>query len=527
MHPRAPVSREAAFRSDEQRGEDERVGQGRREALAAAAAASEAPDRAQLRQIISGLTEGVVLVEPDGRIVWANAAALDMHGLRDGSELAATVEEYRKRFELRYRDGRVLPAHDYPFARVCRGDDFSDLVVQVTRRSKPHPDWFHRVRGFTLNDASNHPDVLVLVMTDVTETFEAEERFERMFSANPAPAVIVRVSDLRYLRVNAGFLEMTGHRSEDVVGRTVYDLDILEGAEKREIAKAQLSGWETVPQMEAKLALPSGGDKLVIVAGHPAEFGDTRCMIFTFADLEPRRRAETALRESEEQFAKSFRLAPVPMKLSTLDGHRILNVNHAFLQLTGWSYEEVIGRRPEEIELWDSSATRREVERRLTETGNFHGYELQLKTKAGELVDCLVSAETASIRGRPCVLSAMQDISDRKRTESELIAAIEAALQDTTWLSRKIMDKLAALRSPQLGRASSTTAHVDLTAREREVLALLGQGKTDAAIAASLKLSRNTVRNHVARLYPKLGVHSRSEAALWVRDHAGSLNREG
>ena len=54
-------------------------------------------------------------------------------------------------------------------------------------------------------------------------------------------------------------------------GRTIYDLDILDGAEKKEIAKAQLSGWETVPQMEAKLALPDGGDKLVIVAGHLTE----------------------------------------------------------------------------------------------------------------------------------------------------------------------------------------------------------------------------------------------------------------
>ena len=499
------------------------MSQERKALRAPSATGSEAPDRTQLRQIISGLTEGVVLIEPDGRIVWANTAALDMHGLAEGDELARSVEEYRKCFELRFRDGRKVAARDYPTTRVCRGDDFSDVIVQVTRRATRNPDWFHRVRGFTLTDASDRPDVLVLVMTDMTETFEAEERFERMFSANPAPAVIVRVTDLRYLRANAGFLEMTGYSSQDVVGRTVYDLDILQGVENREIAKAQLSGWKTVPQAEAKLALPSGDDKLVIVAGHPVEFGDTRCMIFTFADLEPRRRAETALRESEEQFAKSFRLAPVPMKLSTLDGHRILNVNHAFLQLTGWAYEEVIGRRPEEIELWDSAATRREVERRLAETGSFRGYELQLKTKAGELVDCLVSAETASIRGQACVLSAMQDISERKRTEKELIAAIEAALQDTTWLSRKIMDKLAALRSPQPGRAASPAVDVQLTAREREVLGLLGQGKTDAAIASTLKLSRNTVRNHVARLYPKLGVHSRSEAALWVRDHAHSL----
>ena len=35
-------------------------------------------------------------------------------------------------------------------------------------------------------------------------------------------------------------------------------------------------------------------------------------MPFTFADLKPRRKAETALRQSEERFAKAFRLAPVP-----------------------------------------------------------------------------------------------------------------------------------------------------------------------------------------------------------------------
>ena len=85
------------------------------------------------------------------------------------------------------------------------------------------------------------------------------------------------------------------------------------------------------------------------------------------------------------------------------------------------------------------------------------------------------------------------------------------------------MDKLAALRSPQRGRTQSLAVDVQLTAREREVLALIGQGKSDAAIATTLELSRNTVRNHVARLYPKLGVHNRSEAALWVRDHAYAL----
>ena len=272
------------------------------------------------------------------------------------------------------------------------------------------------MRGLHLPPSTGAPACFALVLCDVTEAFEAEQRFERMFNANPAPAVIIRVADLRYVRVNEGFLQLSGHSHDDLVGRSLYELDILAGAEQRDLAKARLSEWRTVPQMEAELPLPSGDTKLVILAGHPVEMAEERCLIFTFADLEPRRRAETALRQSEERFAKSFRLAPVPMKLSTLDGHRILNVNHAFLQITGWSFEEVIGRKPVDLELWESADVRREVERRLAESGSFRTYELKLRAKDGRLIDCLVSAETVTINGQLCILSVFQDI---RRTKAD------------------------------------------------------------------------------------------------------------
>jgi DNA-binding NarL/FixJ family response regulator len=57
-----------------------------------------------------------------------------------------------------------------------------------------------------------------------------------------------------------------------------------------------------------------------------------------------------------------------------------------------------------------------------------------------------------------------------------------------------------------------------LTSREREVLSLLCQGLDDDGIAKHLRLSRNTVRNHVATIYSKIGVHRRSAAIVWARD---------
>ena len=60
-----------------------------------------------------------------------------------------------------------------------------------------------------------------------------------------------------------------------------------------------------------------------------------------------------------------------------------------------------------------------------------------------------------------------------------------------------------------------------LTAREREVLNLLARGNSNREIAEELVITNKTVKNHLSRIYEKIGVHSRAEAiALWlgVRD---------
>lgn len=74
-----------------------------------------------------------------------------------------------------------------------------------------------------------------------------------------------------------------------------------------------------------------------------------------------------------------------------------------------------------------------------------------------------------------------------------------------------------------LGR--STPADPELTDREREVLALVAEGNTNAAVAQRLKVSENTVKFHLQNLYLKLGVSNRTEAAAHFLKRSGRRER--
>lgn len=477
-------------------------------------------NRRQLQQIISGLSDGVMLVEVDQTIIWANEAALLMHGVEEISELGANGEAYREKFSLRYRNNHPLDVDQYPISRVAAGEVFSDVLIEVSRVGEEEErSWVHRVRSMVLEDSTGSPESLVLILADATEWAGAEQRFEKTFNANPAPAVICRLSDLRFIKVNQGFLEMTGHSRESVIGRSVYEVDVLENAERKDLAIERLNQGATIPQMQAELKLPEGGTKLVIVAGQPLDMNEEDCMLFSFTDLEPRRKAETALRQSEERFAKAFRLTPVPTLVCTAERQQIVEANEAFLNTLGYTPQELIGRTVAELDFIEDGGAMAELFNVLETNGRVDGLDLKVRKKGSESMDCVLAADTVTIQDSACYLFVLMDITERKRSELELVEAIETVMQDASWFSQTLIEKLANAKRVNTRRLPSAS-FTDLTARERDVLGLICEGLADKEIAARLNLALNTIRNHVATVYSKLDVHSRAEAIVWARERS-------
>lgn len=95
----------------------------------------------------------------------------------------------------------------------------------------------------------------------------------------------------------------------------------------------------------------------------------------------------------------------------------------------------------------------------------------------------------------------------KTRGVGEVTAAVRSAASGEAVISPEMLVRLLP-RLHRRGQASST----DLTDREREVLSLLAEGLSNAAIAERMTVSVHTVRNHLANLSAKLGAHSKLEA---------------
>ena len=112
--------------------------------------------------------------------------------------------------------------------------------------------------------------------------------------------------------------------------------------------------------------------------------------------------------------------------------------------------------------------------------------------------------------------------------QEDLLRAIQAVSRGEAIFSpaiaRRLMGYFTALHAGGAG-AVSTAPFPDLTAREREILALIAEGRNNAAIAARLSLSLKTVQNHVSNILSKLQVADRAQAIVRARE--AGLGRAG
>jgi len=137
------------------------------------------------------------------------------------------------------------------------------------------------------------------------------------------------------------------------------------------------------------------------------------------------RRLLADVKAQEEKFTTAFHSSPYAITLTRASDGAIFEVNDGFVNITGYSYAEVIGKTTLDLRLWVNEKDRLAVVNELAQGREIRGAEYQFHNKTGEVITGLLSARLVIINNETCILSSIGDITEHKQLEQAVIKSEE------------------------------------------------------------------------------------------------------
>ena len=283
---------------------------------------------------------------------------------------------------------------------------------------------------------------LVGTVVDITERKKAEnqlrslnQRLEDIIDFLPDATFVIN-KERKVIAWNKAIEKMTGVKKEDILGRGNHAYAIPFYGERR----PTLIDLVLKPQEELENNydyIIRSGDTLITETNVPFAYQGKGAILWGIAtllldsnrnvigaiesirDITGHINAKKALKLSEQRFAQIFNNSPSLMFISTINEGRLVMVNNRFLQVTGYSQEEIAGRTVSDINFW-AKPERAAVIKLLQKNGTIDNLECTFREKSGETSIGLYSARIMPLGDEELVLSVVNDISERKRMQEEM-----------------------------------------------------------------------------------------------------------
>ena len=346
-------------------------------------------------------------------------------------------------------------------------------------------------RGVAVRDASGRPIRFVGTRIDITERKEAEDALResevrfRAFIDHASDAFFMNHwPETRFVDVNRQACESLGYTREELIGKSPFDIspDVTPAMVEELQPRLKSGATATVNvrnrRKDGSLFPVEVRLRLITVEGRLYGLALAR-------DVTERKRAEDALRESEERFRGTFENAGVGIAHTDFDGHW-LRVNEKLCTIVGYSRDELLQKTFQEVTYADDLPQSLDHVARLRR-GEFPSYSLEKRyvRKDGSLVWINVSVTLQrDAEGTPAYMIAIiQDISERKRLEGELrqaMAAAKAASQAKSDFLAHVSHEIRTPLNAILGM-NELALETPVTKQQRKYLTVV-QSATDALL---------------------------------------------
>ncbi len=282
--------------------------------------------------------------------------------------------------------------------------------------------------------------VLFGLLSDYVRLLRHENEARRMFDAmmENIPvglAVTGGPPDFLLSRVSRYGLDMNQRPVEGLVGapagqhQDAWKLFLADGMtqpqpEQMPLYRAIHFG-EEVCNLELVMETLEGRKIPVLVNAAPIrdEQGQITAAINTWLDISERKRAEEALLWSENKFQSIYQNSPFAIALSDVSDGTYLDVNDAWLKMTGCEKEEVIGKTSLELGLILDPQERKEIFDCLQKQGMVRNFEIRARNKTGDVLVLSTNINIVMILEKKYLLSVMENVTERKQAEETLAEA--------------------------------------------------------------------------------------------------------
>jgi PAS domain S-box-containing protein len=245
---------------------------------------------------------------------------------------------------------------------------------------------------------------------------ERADLFSTMFSSNPSAMSIVRASDSRLVDVNESWLRLFEFGREEVIGRSVRDLNIYD-EDRSEIGHTivRRPGEGGAREQEVLAHTRRGRPLTLMVVNVRVTVDGADHILSTAVDI-------TENKAREENFRHLIKYAPTAIFEIDFRGPRLTSINEAMSDLTGYSQEELLSMDPADLLVGsDRERFRMDIERGLSGKRTEASVEYRIRTKDGVTITAAFSLKSSYENGKQVgALVVGHDVTKLRRTEEVL-----------------------------------------------------------------------------------------------------------